>query len=508
LKKGKWVAVRRVSQLVFSLSFIILLWRAIYPIQGINGAKIFFAFNPLIAFGVSIAQRVFLSILIPASVFLLITALLGRFFCGWICPLGAMIDIAGSIRSKIINRKKEIYKPWMRLIKYLMLFIMLFLAVLGIQVIWWGDPITIAGRFISMNFIPFIVNLVDGFFRISLQITKYPEALLSMYRSVQGIIGGIRTEYFASAAGILGLWIAIILINLLSRRFWCRNLCPLGAVLSIASKLAFLKRNVSEACVNCGKCQSDCRMGAIKEDNSYRKEECILCMDCIYDCPASATYFNLGRKKSSIKNDASKRTFLKILGVSVFSAFTVAWRRRKRFLSDNNTIDGIIRPPAALKENDFINRCIRCGNCMRVCVTNGLQPVIMEAGFGGVWTPKLVPEIGHCEYLCTMCSKVCPTGAIKRVEVEEKKITRLGTARVSRDKCIPWQGNGQCIVCEEHCPVAEKAIKIEEVEINGKIYRSPVVNRGLCIGCGACQHSCPARPGRAITVNPSTADRS
>ena len=162
----------------------------------------------------------------------------------------------------------------------------------------------------------------------------------------------------------------------------------------------------------------------------------------------------------------------------------------------------VIRPPAALEESEFIDRCVRCGNCMKVCPTNGLQPVSFQSGIEGVWTPQLIPEIGYCEYNCTLCGRACPTGAIRSVSPEVKHDTRLGLAAVDRSICIAWAGNGQCVVCEEHCPVADKAIKLKKDIVDGREVLRPLVDGDLCVGCGTCQNKCPVRPVRAIRVNP------
>lgn len=164
------------------------------------------------------------------------------------------------------------------------------------------------------------------------------------------------------------------------------------------------------------------------------------------------------------------------------------------FLAGAGAAPKIIRPPAALPEDKFRTRCIRCGNCMKVCITNGLQPTLLEAGLSGMWTPRLLPETGYCEYHCTLCGKVCPTGAIPALTPEKKKQTRLGQANIDRSICLPWSQNRECIVCQEHCPVPDKAIKLE-----GK---RPYVEPALCVGCGICQNKCPVRPGRAIRVYP------
>jgi Pyruvate/2-oxoacid:ferredoxin oxidoreductase delta subunit len=139
---------------------------------------------------------------------------------------------------------------------------------------------------------------------------------------------------------------------------------------------------------------------------------------------------------------------------------------------------------------------------MKVCPTNGLQPVTMESGLAGIWTPQLVPEIGYCEYNCNLCGTVCPTGAIRHLPIEKKKKMRLGLARVQRNICIAWAEKKQCIVCEEHCPVPNKAIALEKEIVNGKTIYKPEVEDERCIGCGICQNKCPVRPFRAIRVYP------
>ena len=144
---------------------------------------------------------------------------------------------------------------------------------------------------------------------------------------------------------------------------------------------------------------------------------------------------------------------------------------------------------------------------MKVCPTNGLQPAMLETGLTGIWTPHLVPEIGYCEYKCVLCGNVCPTGAITKVSPEKKLDVKLGTAKVDRTKCIAWAYGQECVVCEEHCPVSEKAIKIVEEVMHGRLVKKPVVDPELCVGCGICQNKCPVRPVRAIRVLPEGADR-
>ena len=169
------------------------------------------------------------------------------------------------------------------------------------------------------------------------------------------------------------------------------------------------------------------------------------------------------------------------------------------------TDPSLIRPPGALGEQEFVSRCVKCGECMKVCLTNGLHPTFAEAGLEGLWTPILVPRLGYCEYNCNLCSQVCPTGAIRPVTVEEKQKIHIGLAFVDKNRCLPYAFKRQCIVCEEHCPTPEKAITfVEEPAIDASgavvILKKPVVNPDLCIGCGICETKCPVLDRPAIYV--------
>jgi MauM/NapG family ferredoxin protein len=169
----------------------------------------------------------------------------------------------------------------------------------------------------------------------------------------------------------------------------------------------------------------------------------------------------------------------------------------------------VIRPPGSLPESDFLRRCIKCGECMRVCPTNVIQPALLESGFEGLWTPILVNKIGYCEFNCVLCGHVCPTGAITPLTIEKrlgKPAVKLGTAFYDRGRCLPWAMNTECIVCEEVCPTDPKAIWFEEVEIlqrdgTRKRLKLPRVDPNRCVGCGICQNKCPVHDRPAIRVS-------
>lgn len=501
----KMVFLRRLSQAFFLILFIYILWSTTYPLKGSISPDKIFKLDPLIMIMTSISERIFLPGVALSLSIIIITIFIGRFFCGWICPLGAIIDMAGSVMRRPLEPNDKT-NAIIRKTKFYILSFITISALLGMQVAWVLDPIVIAARFVSMNLIPSITFMLNSFFTVMLKNMNAGDALRDFYRALKPTILGVKTAYFSHSLTILVFFLIIVLASLILRRTWCRAICPLGAMYALCAKIAPLKRHV-EGCISCGKCRSSCRMGAIKDDTGYLQGECILCMDCIYDCPGHVTLFRFpfnssGDKKSKDRDEKlpkiSRKNFL-IFALSpllLMTSITGNRNRRKK--------SSVIRPPAALKEEEFINRCVRCGNCMKVCITNGLQPVMFQAGPEGIWTPQLVPEIGYCEYKCTLCGETCPTGAIPVINKERKMRVRLGVAEIDRSICLPWAKNEECIVCQEHCPVYDKAIKLDTY--TGGIAR-PYVDPKLCIGCGICQNKCPVRPVRAIRVTPENADR-
>lgn len=503
----KMQIARKLSQLFFLGLFVYILWSTTYPLTGIFSAELFFKADPLVMLATSLAERMFISGIIFAFLMLGLTMVLGRFFCGWVCPLGTMIDLASSKTKQAIDTDE--HRKKMRLPKYVILGAAALAALAGFQLAWVFDPLVIMARFVSLNLIPAVTAGLDIAFGFLIRTFGWYGGFYDFYRGLKSSALGVKPHFFFHSLLIFLFFISILAASLKVKRFWCRSVCPLGALYAAFSRFALLHRVVSH-CSQCRKCSRTCRMGAINYDASYAKEECVLCMDCVYDCTTARTRFVFfGRKHRHHAQEDGKgitrRQFL-MLGFLAFAQSPApeeaADAPEEKELITQVFPGRVIRPPASLKEPQFLNRCIRCGNCMKVCITNGLQPTLLQSGPAGIWTPQLVPEIGYCEYQCTLCGNVCPTGAIPKLTVPEKKKTRLGLARIDRSLCLPWKKGKACIVCEEHCPVAVKAIKLRKAIVEGREIMRPYINEELCIGCGICQTKCPVRPKRAVKVYP------
>ena len=433
------------------------------------------------------------------------TLCFGRVFCGWVCPLGTLNDFMGRLTPKESRRKP--LGDQVRRLKYYGLFFVLASSLFTLQIAGLADPISLLIRSLAVAAEPAVNLMVNTIFDLlyRAQIPIVTDVSEAVYAFLKKYVLAFRQPFFYQGAFIGLIFAAILLANLFRRRFWCTGLCPLGALLGLMTRISPFKRVVGKGCTSCNLCVKECRTGAASDlKGEWKKAECVLCGECQEDCPEDAVRFGFlpalglaggGRKVAGI--DLQRRGLIAslvsgILIVPIIRTTPLARRRAGR----------LIRPPGALPEDEFLRRCVRCGECMKVCLTNGLQPALLEAGLEGVWTPRFDFHSGYCQYYCTLCGQVCPTGALTKLSQEEKARTKIGLAYIDKNRCIPYAQGFECLVCEEHCPTPDKAIKFEQAEImtprGRKRIRRPVIDLKLCIGCGICEYKCPLHDQPAV----------
>jgi polyferredoxin len=479
-----------------SLALILFLFvRTAYPLRSPLPVDLLLRIDPLAAAVSFLASRTIVARMLLSLVLLGATLFLGRFFCGYLCPLGTTIDLSDGFLSRSgLHRFSLRSVP--RSPKYFLLIFLLMLAVFGRSLLWPFDPLVIFTRSLTALFYPVSVFLANRGLDVFRPLAERWEldALAD---------AGFTQPAFSLWALPLILLVLILGLGLLGRRFWCRALCPLGAMLALAARVSPLKRLVgSEDCRHCGLCRKHCSMGAIGEDESQIAQgECIECGLGASVCPQGAVSFSPVRRTGGVRELDWDRRRLITAALAGVAAFPISRLMPKVIPSQPRRI----RPPGSVPEEVFLNRCLRCGECMKACLTNGLQPSIVEAGPGGLWTPVLVPRKGPCERNCNLCGNVCPTQAIRVLSLEEKSCVRIGRAQVDRSRCLEWGHGRACLVCDEVCPYG--AIFVGGSYGQGKGRRGPVVDPQMCVGCGVCEHHCPVLGEAAIRVSTQGEDR-
>ncbi|CAG0928316.1 Ferredoxin-type protein NapG [Thermoflexales bacterium] len=498
---GRWITARKVVQiaaLLFVIALLIMTRRGGWPPDLVN---LLMRLDPLTVLAQSLSSRSFLLGSAVVLLTLLLTVIAGRAWCGWLCPLGTVLDLIPLRKRTLRDKQPAISNSW-RSVKYGLLIAILVAALLGNLTLLIFDPLTIFIRTFTTSLWPAADQIVT-----SLETTLYRVPFLS--DPISALDGWLRPAIFPSQpvyyrdAWLFGaVFVGIIALNLIAPRLWCRYLCPLGGLLGWISRGAWLRREVAEECKGCTLCTSVCPTGTIDATQHYVSDpaECTLCLECLDVCPRSTIAFQLHRQLAPRQAyDPSRRQFL--------AAATLAIGGVALFQSDatrQRVDDHLIRPPGVI-ENDLLDQCIRCGECVRACPTHGLQPALTQAGLQGVWTPLLVPRLGYCDYSCNACGQVCPVAAIPPLNLDDKRTRVIGKAYLDDNRCIAWADHRDCIVCEEMCPLPEKAIYLEKREFADSAgstvtVQVPHVERDKCIGCGICEFKCPLNGEAAIRV--------
>jgi len=509
--------LRRASQIVFFLFFVYLFVQTEY--KGTNElglpVRLFLDFDPLVALSALAASHAVRAVFLFSLITVLLTVFFGRFFCGWVCPLGAINTAIGYFRMRGLepNRSEGRLPRW-RTVKYYVLVFVLVAALFGWNAAGFVDPISLTIRSLAIGYNPAVNKLVRSALEatVAAHVPVVSPAIDALYTKMTGTVLSFNQPIFRQSLLIGLIFTAILGLNFLAPRFWCRYLCPLGALLGLIGwkQVGARVHNDKDKCISCRKCVVACQGDATPfPPGEWASGECLVCYNCHEVCPASAISIRATARSTGGGNVDLGRRRLLASGVGALLVVPAVSAVVQRTRTDPS----LIRPPGALPEQEFLRRCVRCGECMKVCLTNGLHPTLTEAGLEGLWTPILVPRLGYCEYNCNLCSQVCPTGAIRPVSVEEKQKIHIGLAFVDKNRCLPYAFGRNCIVCEEHCPTPQKAITfVEERAIDEKgasiILKKPVVSPELCIGCGICETKCPVVDLPAIRVTAINESRS
>ena len=525
MKAQHLTRIRRISQTIFLIFFIYLLVESRLP-QDIyidyslkldaeqdfnleHPVTFFFQLNPLIWLTSLLSGHYWVKGFGWALGILVITLFSGRIFCGFICPLGTIHHMASFIKPALkgqrlieANQKKADQK-----IKYFLLIACLVAALAGLNFTGLLDPMALLFRSLALSVFPGIGTALTELFDFMAQSNIKTLNLLS-YGSefIVAPVFGYGFKAFKTAWFIGLLFLVLIFLNRIRPRFWCRTLCPLGALLGIVSRFSILRLEKDlEKCTDCKVCVKSCQGAASPIPGlDWENAECLLCFNCFDACPEKALTFTW--RWPPIENKKPNMGRRAVLGGLVAGLALPFWGRLDGNIHKVSDA-ALIRPPGSLPEKDFLTLCQRCGLCMKVCPTNVINPAFTEAGIAGFWTPNLIMIQGYCEYTCTLCGSVCPTGAIKNISGQEKttRPIRIGSAYVYRGRCLPWSGNGSCSVCEEHCPTSPKAIYLYEAVMPGpdgkKIsVKLPYVDLKKCVGCGICEYKCPVKGRPAIRI--------
>lgn len=446
--------LRYFSQVICFLIFsggLLFAGSHLWPLPG----DAFFRIDPLVAMIAMSSSGVLMSGLLFSVVMLILTFLLGRFFCGWLCPLGALIDFFEWIVQGFKRKERDRIRLYqLSSVKFGVLILVVAASGFSFQFVYFLDPIVIMTRFMGMILMP----------------TKNAMLHLPPFVVPHSI------QFLAFALGI-------VLLSLIARRFWCRVVCPLGALLGLVAWFS-PSGFAQQGCKGCPSCQGKCRTGAILDpkEQIMQSQDCIRCFDCLEACPQKKRVFLFrGRENNRVQPvRLSRRSFLAWCGTGIMGSAVIA--------GNAGAMPGgkyILRPPHSPDEDEFLDMCVRCQACVNVCPTNTLQPLLMQSGLYALWSPALSPSIGECKVDCNMCSTVCPTGAVGRFDLQNKYHVKIGTAVLLKNRCIPYAEGKPCGKCIPECPTGA----IGYTEQNNMKFPSEL-DFLLCIGCGICQNLC------------------
>lgn len=427
---------------------------------------------------------------------LALTLIFGRFYCSIICPLGVMQDFFSWLGGKCRKNRFRFHKenPWLRY-GVLLLFVLLMLFGLH-SIALLIAPYSAYGRIVSQLFAP-LYTLGNNFLSsVSEHYGNY-----AFYRR-EIIWTSLPTLIIASVTFVL-----LAVSSFLGGRVWCSNLCPVGSLLGFVSRFSLLKPSIDVSkCVHCGLCEKNCKASCIHSaEQKIDYSRCVGCMDCLEQCHSDAIRYRRPKYRPSVvgnaeQPDASKRDFLTVSAL-VAGGLTLKSAGLKvdgglAVIEDKKVPQRAVpvRPAGSLGLRHFENHCTACQLCVSSCPNRVLRP---SSELSRLMQPEMSFEKGYCRPECVRCSKVCPTHAIRKIDREEKSSIQIGHAVWIEKNCLIRTEAVSCDQCMRHCPTGAISLVAPDKGFGLKV---PVIDTEKCIGCGACENLCPARPFSAIYV--------
>lgn len=431
-----------------------------------------------------------------------LTLVFGRVYCSVICPLGVFQDVVSWFSGRRKKKKYRFsYSPAVSWLRYgvLGLFIIAMIAGIG-SVVALLAPYSSYGRIVS--------NLFAPVYQWGNNVLAYFAERSDSYAFYETSVWLKSLPTFIIAAGT---FVVLVVLAWRNGRTYCNTICPVGTVLGFFSRYSLFRPEIdAEKCTNCSLCSRRCKAACINyKDHRIDYSRCVTCMDCIDSCKHGAISYKYRFGKKEIKETSetgntnnARRSFLTGMGLVLVSSAVKAQEKK---------VDGGLAvildkkvparttplvPPGAKGIRNMRTHCTGCQLCVSVCPNQVLRP---STKLETLMQPEMSYERGYCRPECTKCSEVCPAGAILKLTPADKSATQIGHAVWVEKNCVPLRDKVECGNCARHCPTGAITMVPSDAD-DADSLKIPVVNVERCIGCGACENLCPARPFSAIYV--------
>ncbi len=431
------------------------------------------------------------------AVLIVLTIVLGRVYCSVICPLGVFQDIVSWTSGRRKKKRNRFsYSPELKWLRYSVLALFIIAMVAGIHaLVSLLCPYSTYGRIVSGLFAPLYQWGNNLLALIAERADSY-----SFYET-EVWMKGVSTFIIAALS-----FVVIAVLAWRNGRTYCNSICPVGTVLGFISRYSIFKPVIdTEKCNACGLCARRCKASCINpKEHNIDYSRCVVCMDCMDNCKQGAISYTLQKKspKTNASTDTSRRSFLTISALFAGTALLKAEEKKvdgglavieDKKIPERHTP---LTPPGSLSAKNFAQHCTACQLCVSVCPNQVLRP---SSRLENLMQPEMSYERGYCRPECTKCGEVCPTAAIRPITTADKSDIQIGHAVWIKKNCLPVAEGVRCGNCTRHCPTGAITMIPSDPE-NARSIKIPAINTALCIGCGACENLCPARPFSAIYV--------